>query len=95
MLVIKVIGLVACIVVARRYKQARLALVIMALLGTLLLRGLQCGYDWATDPHHRGIPAGAAGDILSPFSPKKPINPYDCPDPKNCIPPPPTVNASP
>lgn len=98
MLVIKAIGLMVCIVVARRWKRARLPLVMVLLLGAFLLRGLQCGHEWTMDPRHLS-PGQAADGLLGPtFGPKSggPINPWDCPDPKNCIPPkPPGIDAGP
>jgi hypothetical protein len=95
MLLIKLIGLLVCVVVAGRWKRARLPLVLLVLAGALLLRGLQCGHDPAMDPDTYRVPAGAAGDILGPFVPKGPIKPTDCTDRPNCIPPPAPPDAGP
>lgn len=105
MLVIKVIGLMVCIVVAGRWKRARIPLVLLLLVGALVLRGLHCGHEPAT-PRNQPAPTLPAKGLLGPAgdTPEEgveesvkgpPIPPDACPDPKNCTPPASSFDATP
>lgn len=81
MLVIKVIGLMVCVVVAGRWKRARIPLVLLLLVGALLLRGLHCGHEPA-NPNNKPAPTLPTKGLLGPTGDEN-----ACPDPNNCIPP--------
>ncbi|HSS03534.1 MAG TPA: hypothetical protein VLM79_41000 [Kofleriaceae bacterium] len=81
MLVLKVIGLVVCMVVAGRSKRARVPLVLLLVVGALLLRGVHCDHD-EVNPRKNPAPTLPGRGLLGPTGDEN-----ACPDPKNCTPP--------
>jgi hypothetical protein len=81
MLVIKVVGLMVYIVVASRWKRARVPLVLLLVIAALVLRGRHCDHE-QTNPRNKPAPTLPARGLLGPTGDEN-----ACPDPNNCIPP--------
>ncbi len=98
MLTIKFLVLVVLVVLAVRYRRARIPLVVVAIV--LLLQHLHCRMD---APIHRDDSSNAPTGPQE-FAPDMgsdtllhggPIDPNDCPDHNNCTPPVAPVDAAP